>query len=163
MDFQRQRSHLDRKLHRNVFDPEQLYWHDDLQHRGSVAANLSLVFDDDPHGFQRIQTDTGRAQLGFALAQGTVTCGVTGKKQTFATNISGILFPSAYIDAIVGRVILDGKGNITGTEIFSVDGVISEASVTGTYTQNANCTGTMQITPAGSPTTNFNSVVVNGG
>jgi len=60
-------------------------------------------------------------------------------------------------------LVFDGKGNITGREIFSVDGVISESQVTGTYTQNADCTGTVQITPAGSATTNFNTVVVNGG
>jgi len=40
---------------------------------------------------------------------------------------------------------------------------ISELPVTGTYTQNADCTGTAQITPKGSATTNFNTVAVNGG
>ena len=126
-------------------------------------ANFSLVFDDGAHGFQMIQTNSGTAQLGFGVAQGTVTCGLTGKKQSLATNLSGILFPTDDIEAIVGRVILDGKGNVSGTEIFSEAGVISELPVTGSYTENADCTGTMQITPAGSATTNFNTVVVNGG
>lgn len=59
--------------------------------------------------------------------------------------------------------MLDGKGNILGSETFSVGGEISQVPVTGTYTQNADCTGTAQITPAGSATTNFNTVAVNGG
>lgn len=126
-------------------------------------ANFSVVFDNGAHGFQMIQIDSGTTQVGFGLAQGTVTCGLTGKKQSFATNLSGILFPSAEVEAIVGGLILDGKGHISGSETFSVFGVISQAPVTGTYTQNADCTGTMQITPAGSATTNFNTVLVNGG
>ena len=102
-------------------------------------------------------------QVGFGLAQGTVTCGLTGKKQTFATNLSGILFANSEVEGIVGGLMLDGKGNILGSETFSVGGEISQVPVTGTYTQNADCTGTAQITPAGSATTNFNTVAVNGG
>jgi len=126
-------------------------------------ANFSVVLDDAAHGFQMIQTDSGTTQLGFGLAQGTVTCGLTGKKQTFATNLSGILFANSEVEAIVGRLTLDGKGNIVGDEIFSMFGAISEVPVTGTYTQQADCTGTAQLTPSGSATTHFNTVVVNGG
>lgn len=128
-----------------------------------APANFSVVLDNGARGFQIIQTDSGTAQLGFGLAQGTVTCGLTGKKQTFSTNIGGTLFATSAAEAIVGGLMFDGKGNITGRETFSVHGAISEAPVTGTYTQNADCTGTAQITPAGSATTNFNTVVVNGG
>jgi hypothetical protein len=126
-------------------------------------ANFSLALDNGAHGFQMIQIDSGTTQVGFGLAQGTVTCGLTGKKQTFATNFSGIFFPSGDAEAIVGGLILDGKGGIIGSETFSVFGAISEVGITGTYTQNADCTGTAQITPAGSSTTNFNTVMVNGG
>lgn len=126
-------------------------------------ADFSVVFDNGAHGFQMIQTDSGTGQLGSGVAQGTVTCGLTGEKQSFATNLGGTLFANSAVEAIVGGLVLDGKGNIIGRETFSVDGVISQASVTGTYTQNADCTGTAQITPAGSATTNFNTVVVNGG
>ena len=126
-------------------------------------ADFSIIFDNSAHGFQMIQTDSGTGQLGSGVAQGAVSCGLTGKKQIFATNLGGTLFANSAAEAIVGGLVFDGKGNITGREIFSVDGVISESQVTGTYTQNADCTGTVQITPAGSATTNFNTVVVNGG
>jgi hypothetical protein len=54
-------------------------------------------------------------------------------------------------------------GNLSGTETFSVNYVNTEASVTGTYTENANCTGTAQVTPSGGSAVNFNTVVVSGG
>lgn len=126
-------------------------------------AHFSLVMDDGNRGFQMIQTDSGTAQIGFGLAQGAVTCGLTGKNQSFATDFGGILFPSMDIDAIVGHITLDGKGNLIGNETFSVVGVISTSQVTGTYTENADCTGTAQITPMGLATTNFNTVLVNSG
>src|SRR5579862_6532861 len=134
-----------------------------LSNEDLVPANFSIVFDDDARGFQLIQTDAGTAQAGFGLAQGTVTCGLTGKKHTFATNLVGSLFPSSEIEAIVGQLTLDGKGSISGNETFSVDGVISKLPVTGSYTVSSDCTGTVQITPMGSAPTNFNAVVVNGG
>ncbi len=127
------------------------------------TADYNIVFDDVHKGFQMIQTDNGTAQPGFALAQGVVTCGLTGKKQIFATNLLGTLTATSQVDAIVGQVTLDGKGHLSGTETFSVGGTITTVSVTGTYTQNADCTGTAQVTPSGSPTSNFNTVAVNGG
>jgi len=126
-------------------------------------ADFSIVLDDGANGFQMIQTDSGTTQVGFGIAQGTVTCGLTGKRQTFATNLSGILFPNSGVEAIVGGLILDGKGNVTGRETFSIFGAITQVPVTGTYTQNADCTGTAQLTPIGSATTNFNTVAVDGG
>ena len=127
-------------------------------------ADFSFVFDDGFEGFQMIQTDSETAQTGFGLAQGAgVTCGLIGKAQTYAVNLAGLLYPSLDIDIIVGHLTADGKGNLMGSETSSVDGVISMASVTGTYTENADCTGTAQITPVGSTTMNFNTVLVNEG
>jgi len=127
-------------------------------------ADFSIVFDDGFEGFQMIQTDSETAQAGFGLAQGAgVTCGLIGKAQTYAVNLAGVLYPSLDIDAIVGHLTADGKGNLMGSETSSVGGMISTASVTGTYTENADCTGTAQITPRGSNTMNFNTVLVNEG
>jgi hypothetical protein len=137
-----------------------------LKNEDFPTADYNIVLDDSHRGFQMIQTDNGTAQPGFALAQGTVTCGLTGKKQTFATNLLGTVITSsttADVATVVGQVTLDGKGNISGTQTSSVGGMISTVSVTGTYTQNADCTGTAQVTPTGSATANFNTVAVNGG
>ena len=126
-------------------------------------ANFNIVLDDTNHGFQMIQSDNGYAQSGFGLAQGATTCGLTGKKQVFAMNLLGDLYPSDDIEDIVGQLGFNGKGSISGTATLSVDGTISTVSVTGAYTENADCTGTAQITPAGFSTMNFNTVMVSGG
>ena len=134
-----------------------------LSNEDMSPADYTIVLDDSHHGFQMLQTDSGTAQPGFAIAQGNANCALTGKKQTLATNLLGTLYPSDDIEAIVGQVTLDGKGNISGSETFSIGGVITESSAAGTYTLNENCTGTMQITPSGQATMNFNTVVVDGG
>jgi hypothetical protein len=129
---------------------------------GNSSAHYNIVLDDGNQGFQMIQTDSGSAQPGFGVAQGTVTCGLTGKKQTFATNFLGVN-SSSQIEAIVGQVTLDGKGHISGSETFSINFINTKLSLTGTYTQKADCLGTAQITPKGSAAMNFNTVEVNGG
>ena len=111
--------------------------------------------------FQMIESDHGSNQPGFALAQGTVTCGLSGKRLVLTTNLVG-LASGAPADT-VGQVTLNGRGGIEGTETFAVNGVVTVLSVAGTYTENSDCTGTWQITPAGGAAANFNTVVVNSG
>lgn len=110
--------------------------------------------------FQIIQTDHSN-QPGFGVAEGTVTCGLSGKKQSLTTNLVG--FVNGVAADTVGTLRLDGEGNISGTETFTTNGVVKTLPVTGTYTENSNCTGTWQITPTGGTPTNFNTVVVSSG
>ena len=125
-------------------------------------ADFNIYFDDSSKGFQMIQTDSGNDQPGFGMPQGTGTCGLTGKKQSLATNFIATL-PGDVPEATVGLITLDGKGNLSGTETASDGGTITTFSVSGTYTEEANCTGTAQITPSGGTAQNFNTVVVNSG
>jgi len=126
------------------------------------VRDANFVFDNSKKGFQTIQTDSGRVISGFGLAQGAGTCGLTGKAATFALNLTGSDNGYGPV-AFVGQVILDGKGNVSGSRTASVDGTILTGSISGTYTENANCTGSAQVTPEGGSTNNFNFVVVNGG
>ena len=122
----------------------------------------NFVFDNGNKGWQGIRTDSGRVISGFALAEGAAVCGENGKKQTFAANLNGYVInvgPVAYVE----QVILDGKGNVSGNGTFSLAGAIYTVPITGTYTENAGCTGSAQITPQGYSTLNFNFVVVNVG
>ena len=49
--------------------------------------------------------------------------------------------------AVIGVLTADGKGNISGVETLSVNGVItSGVTLTGTYTVNADCTGSIVTT-----------------
>lgn len=128
----------------------------------SSIRHDNFVLDDTHKGAQSIQTDSGHVQAGFVLPEGTVTCGLTGKKATFALNLTGIVIGTGQV-AYVGQVTLDGKGNLSGSLTASLAGTIGTATITGTYTANSNCTGTAQIIPSGYPTANFNLVVVNAG
>jgi len=48
---------------------------------------------------------------------------------------------------VIGVLTADGNGNISGVETLSVNGVItSGVSLTGTYTMNADCTGSIVTT-----------------
>jgi hypothetical protein len=126
------------------------------------TRHVKFVFDNANKGWQGIQTDSGRVISGFALAEGAAVCGENGKTQTFAANLSGTVIgvgPVAYVE----QVILDGKGNVSGSATFSLDGTVSTVPITGTYTENAACTGSAQITPQGFSTLSFNFVVVNVG
>jgi len=127
-----------------------------------TTKNANFVFDNSKKGFQVIQTDSGHVDAGFGLAQGAAVCGATGKKLTFAANLDGTI-NGVGPAAVVGQAILDGKGNISGTGTFSLNGSIVTGSITGTYTENTDCTGTAQITPSGFSTLNFYFVVVNAG
>ena len=53
--------------------------------------------------------------------------------------------------ANVGTLVFDGSGGLTGTLVVSSNGSSSQATETGTYTVNSDCTGTytVQIAPFG--------------
>jgi len=121
-----------------------------------------FVLDKDSKGAQVIYATPGVVYPGYAVAQEPAICGLPGTKRTFAANLSGMIV-SVGAEAIVGRLILDGQGNVKGSGTFSVNGTISSGSISGTYTENADCTGTAQITPEGLGTMNLNTVVVDGG
>ena len=126
------------------------------------TRHVNFVFDNGNKDLQAVQTDSGRVISGFALAEGAAVCGENGKKQTFAANLRGSVNGVGQV-AYVEQVILDGKGNVSGKGTFSLDGTIHKVPITGTYTENADCTGSAQITPQGFSTLNFNFVVVNVG
>jgi len=111
--------------------------------------------------FQMIQSDQNWNQPGAGVAQGIVTCGLTGRKAVWTTNLLG-LAAGAPADT-VGQLTLDGVGGITGIETFTNNSVVTTLSVTGTYTENANCTGTWTITPKGGAPSHFNTVKVGAG
>lgn len=132
-----------------------------LNDEGGVLTHFNIYLNAGNKMFQIIESDQGNNQPGFGLAQGTVSCGLSGKKQVLTTNLVGLV--SGAVADTVGQVTLDGKGNISGSETFTMNGVVSTLAVTGTYTENSNCTGTWQIAPKGGTPINFNTVVVNSG
>lgn len=127
---------------------------------GTVTTNF--VLDNTNKGAQIIDTTSGAVAEGPGVAQGTVTCGLTGKKTTYAALLLGKIIGGSTI-AYVAQVALDGKGNVSGSGTFDVGGSFLVATISGTYTESSNCEGTIQMTPKGSSALNFAFVVVNGG
>jgi hypothetical protein len=61
--------------------------------------------------------------------------------------------------AAVGVVSTDGAGNLSGIETDAINGTIIRRTVTGTYTVNANCTGTVTFTDNFNQTTHLDIVI----
>jgi len=70
---------------------------------------------------------------------------------------------SGNLEASLGHITADGKGTFKGTQTQSAAGTISTTSVTGTYTVNADCTGSGTITPKNKNTAHFDLTVLTGG
>ena len=132
-----------------------------LNFNGGGSATVSFVLDNGNLGAQIIQTNAGSSAEGTAAAQGTVTCGLTGTKTTYAALFLGQNTTGLVDD--VAQVILDGNGNVTGSGTFDVGGTIHAVTITGTYTETTACKGTIKMTPRGLSALNFAFVVVSGG
>jgi len=53
--------------------------------------------------------------------------------------------PTHFARAGVGRLVADGRGNLSGAETKSRNGLIIPLTFTGTYQVNTDCTGTAHI------------------
>jgi len=69
---------------------------------------------------------------------------------TFADRDTGTITGAGQF-AGVNIETFDGRGGITGSGFSSVDGAVSQGTFTGTYTVNADCTGTYTVQFAGIP------------
>ncbi len=70
---------------------------------------------------------------------------------------------SGDLQASIGHITANGKGTFTGTQTQSIAGSISTSSVTGTYTVNADCTGSGTITRKGKNAGHYDLTVLSGG
>jgi len=125
-----------------------------------TPSHYNIFLDNQNTGFQMTQTDYNTDQPGEGQALGTATCSVPGQKQVFAANFQ-TEFP--LLESIVGQVVFDGQGNLSGQASFSIDLVKFSTAVNGTYSENSDCTGTVTMEVSGRPTMHFNSVTVNSG
>jgi len=104
-------------------------------------------------------TPVARAQNACSVAsvQGSYGLAVDG----FFYDVNG--FQGVYDSA--GVAVADGAGGITGTDTVNIDGSPTRGrKFTGTYTVNADCSGTMILKDStGAPITNMDMVVSNAG
>ena len=80
-------------------------------------------------------------------------CSNASLKGTYGASCEGTIVGVGPV-AVVSVLTADGDGNISGVETLSVNGVITTGvTLTGTYTLNADCTGSIVTTaPDGSVT-----------
>ena len=124
-------------------------------------------------GLQSVSGNPGATNGGFWVAQGTPTCtnaGVGGSFELAARGsfLAGAPFtgPVILIGELALRVNASGDGVISGRIAGSETGTIltfAEEPVTGSYSVDANCKGTLTITSKGESALNFSFVIVDSG
>ncbi len=72
------------------------------------------------------------------------SCKLSGVAGTYGYTTSGTI-PTLGALAAVGLITLDASGNLTGAQTTSFNGAIVQETLSGTYTVNADCTGTATV------------------
>lgn len=105
------------------------------------------------------------AVLGIAVpAANARSCSLSGVAGTYGYTTNGSI-PALGAVAGMGHITLDSSGNATGAQTVSFNGAIVPETLSGTYSVNADCTGTATINVYHggvlARTTNLNLVYVN--
>ena len=107
------------------------------------------------------------AAASAVTAQASV-CNNSTIRGTYAYTIHGQVFvpngPILYIDGLA-RTTFDGEGNITELDALAVNGNMAPgwAYNTGTYSVDANCTGTITVTNGNQPLVHLQMVIAQSG
>ncbi len=72
-------------------------------------------------------------------------CSNASLKGAYGFLDSHIAVPAGTPFTVLGRWYFDGKGNFTNTLTFNINGTVTTGADAGTYTVNADCTGTIFI------------------
>ena len=85
---------------------------------------------------------------GLNSAAPTVRAAGTCNLQTIKGSYGGLVTGSGFGILVAGAPVItfDGAGSLTGNDVVSFGGSISPSTLTGTYTVDADCTGTMTNT-----------------
>lgn len=93
-------------------------------------------------------------------------CDATTWNGAYGYTLSGFVYDSQgfmYMLGAVGRLVADGNGNVSGADSFSFDGTLVKREFTGTYTLNADCTGSLTLTNASGGSVHADLVFVDDG
>jgi len=133
------------------------------------TQTFNFALDNAGKGGNIVQIDAGYTQAGFMVAQLTIAKGCSTalvKNKKFSLYSNGQITGLGNVTG-TGELKFDGIGGITAVPSVTLDlGAAGNLVLpaTGTYTINADCTGTGTLTPTGLGSSfNIDSVVVNGG
>jgi len=77
-------------------------------------------------------------------AQAGQRCSIAKAAGTWGFTLTGtLLVPSPVPGGAVGRLTMDTAGNVSGTEARNVGGIFANETITGSWTINSHCTGTL--------------------
>lgn len=96
----------------------------------------------------------------------TADCDATSFNGAFGYKLAGSVYDNQgyiYVLGAVGRLVSDGAGTINGTHTYSFDGNIVKQQYSGTYTVNADCTGSMTMNPTDGSSVHYDFVILNNG
>ena len=114
----------------------------------------------------------GSATHAHITSQQTAACSNASFSGTYGVLQSGWMLagpdgsslPSPLPIALVGTQTNDGAGTVTGATVtINAGGTIIPVSGTGTYAVNADCTGTVSLSFANSPTVHDSFTLIDGG
>jgi uncharacterized protein (TIGR03437 family) len=113
---------------------------------GGVVTHLAMTVNANGGVIDFVQTDAGETTSGTAQPLAP-SCEVSAFSGPYTYAVNGWIYvdgvPVPYADA--GRIVADGNGNFTGKSTFSAGGEIFPRTLTGTYTVNAGCAGTVNV------------------
>ena len=92
---------------------------------------------------------TGVLGLAFpSVGQAGIGCSNLSLQGGYGFTNTGVLLQGgARLDvASGGRLVYDGLGRVSGTGTLSLNGLVIDGTLTGTYNVNADCTGSDQLT-----------------
>ena len=101
----------------------------------------------------------GQAQIGGGTCTNTTLNG-TYYYVTGGTLVSG---NTIYPYAELGKLVADGQGNVSGRSQASVGGSLASYTLAGTYSVQANCSGTLTLTANSQASAPVTFQVLNGG
>ena len=84
------------------------------------------------------------ALVGLAPTAQAGSCSLQGVAGRYGYTTTGTI-PTLGAVAGVGHVTLDSAGNLSGAQTSSFNGAIVPETLSGTYTVNADCTGTATV------------------
>lgn len=135
---------------------------------GTPASGVPFTIVVTPRGFLALHL----LAEGFAVKQGSPTCTNGGVEGDFGFEATGVFLSGApaatgavaFIGELKLTVDASGEGVIRG-HIASSEGdtFVADEPVTGSFTVDANCTGTFTVTPKGQSPLNFSFLLVDHG
>jgi hypothetical protein len=97
----------------------------------------------------------------WALAPAWAACSDASLSGTFGY-FHGRPDGIAGMRAIVGQMMADGRGNLSGSWTMSLNGTISTGNFTGSYSIAKDCTGSITLLDEDFPTADYNVILDDG-